>query len=343
MRSQLPVTFNNIVSLENLLESWDEFIVGKRSRKDIQLFGLNLMDNLMALHRALVRGSYRHGPYQAFSISDPKPRSIHKASVRDRVLHHAIHKQLYAFFDRTFINDSYSCRKDKGTHKAIKRFRQLAGKVSRNNTRTCWVLKCDIRKFFASIDQGILLYILSIYIPDEKILRLLRQVVGSFHSNEPDKGLPLGNLTSQLLVNIYMNEFDQYVKHRLKARCYLRYADDFATLSDDRSELEKLIDPIQQFLDKCLLLKLHPDKIVINTIASGVDWLGWVQFPHHLVLRTTTKRRMQKKLQYTPSPESLASYLGLIRHGNADSLRVELLDSYRLATKGGYEDRLVYS
>ncbi|MFH1353775.1 MAG: hypothetical protein ABIH36_00640, partial [bacterium] len=122
-----------------------------------------------------------------------------------------------------------------------------------------------------------------------------------------------------------------------------RYADDFAILSFDKDELKQFIDPIEQFLDQCLQLELHPDKISIKTIASGVDWLGWVQFPHHLVLRTTTKRRMQRKLQNTPSPESLASYLGLIQHGNADSLRVELLDSYRLSMKGGYEERLVYS
>jgi len=114
-------------------------------------------------------------------------------------------------------------------------------------------------------------------------------------------------------------------------------------LSDNQSDLERLIDPMQQFLDKCLQLKLHPDKISIKTIASGVDWLGWVKFPHHLVLRTTTKHRMQRKLQRAPSPESLASYLGLIQHGDTDSLRVELLDSYRLATRGGYEERLVYS
>lgn len=342
MRSQLPVKFDDIVSLENLLEAWDEFIVGKRSRKDVQLFGLNLMDNLMALHHDLVRGRYQHGPYQAFSISDPKPRNIHKASVRDRVIHHAIYKKLYPFFDRTFIIDSYSCRKDKGTHKAIKQFRHLAGKVSRNNTRTCWVLKCDIRKFFASIDQGILLYIISTYIPEERVLWLLEKIVSSFYSTKLSKGLPLGNLTSQLLVNIYMHEFDQYAKHRLKARCYLRYADDFVILSSDKDELKQLIDPIQQFLAKCLQLELHPDKISIQTIASGVDWLGWVQFPHHLVLRTTTKQRMRRKIQNMPSPESLAAYLGLIQHGDADSLRVELLDSYRLSMTGGYEDRLVY-
>lgn len=343
MRSQLPAKYDDIISLDNLLEAWDEFIVGKRSRKDVQLFGLNLMDNLMDLHHDLTHGRYQHGPYQAFSISDPKPRSIHKASVRDRVLHHAIYKKLYPFFDRTFIADSYSCRLDKGTLKAIKRFRQLASKTSRNNTQTCWVLKCDIRKFFASIDQGILLYILSIYIPDKKILGLLERIITSFQSTEQGKGLPLGNLTSQLLVNIYMNEFDQYVKHRLKVRYYLRYADDFAILSASKNELSELIDPIQKFLDQCLQLELHPDKVSINTLASGVDWLGWVQFPHHLVLRTATKQRMQRKLRRVPSPESLASYLGLIQHGNADSLRVELLDSYRLLMKGGYEDRLVYS
>jgi hypothetical protein len=146
MRSQLKTTFEDIASMDNLLEAWGEFIKGKRSKKDVQAFGLHLMDNLMELHYDLMHRSYQHGPYHAFSISDPKPRSIHKASVRDRVLHHAIYKKLYPFFDRTFTSDSYSCRLNKGTHKALKRFRVMMNQVSRSDTRTCWVLKCDIKK-----------------------------------------------------------------------------------------------------------------------------------------------------------------------------------------------------
>jgi retron-type reverse transcriptase len=122
----------------------------------VEEFSLRFTDNIFSLHRELKNGSYKHGGYHAFNISDPKPRNIHKASVCDRLLHHAIYRASYPFFDRTFIADLYSCREGKGTHRAMKRFAFFARKAGRNNTRTVWVLKCDIRKFFASIDHGIL-------------------------------------------------------------------------------------------------------------------------------------------------------------------------------------------
>src|SRR3989344_6066402 len=128
----------------------------------------------------LCNKTYRHGYYKHFRISDPKPRDIHKASVRDRILHHALYRKLYQFFDRTFISDSYSCRLGKGTHRAMNRFRDFAYKASKNYTRTCWVLKCDIRKFFANIHHETLYGILEQYIQDERTHWLIRQVIGSF-------------------------------------------------------------------------------------------------------------------------------------------------------------------
>lgn len=320
MRKQLEVTYEHIISLDNLLAAYTEFVRGKRYKPDVEVFGRHLMDNLIDLHRDLKEHTYQHGPYHAFAISDPKPRSIHKASVRDRVLHHAIYRVLYPFFDQTFIADSYSCRITKGTHAALNRFQLFARQISRNHRRTCWVLKCDITKFFASIDQGILLYLLSLSIPDQDITWLLERVIGSFYSTALGKGLPLGNLTSQLLVNIYMNEFDQYVKHRLKAKHYIRYADDFVLFSSDRSWLEEQTELIRNFLGQCLRLQLHPRKVSIQTIASGVDFLGWVHFPEHRVLRTATKRRMMRRLNEHPTNETIQSYLGLLQHGNAYQL-----------------------
>ena len=214
--------YDTTISLENLLEAWKEFVRGKRSRKDVQVFGRNLMANIISLHRDLVAQTYVHSAYEHFRISDPKPRDIHKASVRDRLLHHALHRTLYPFFDRVFITDSFSCRLGKGSHRALNRFRAFVYAASRNNTRAVFVLKCDIRKFFANIDHAVLGAILEKYIPDKDILRLLGKIVGSFCSARPGIGLPLGNLTSQLLVNIYMNEFDQYVKHALKVKQYIR-------------------------------------------------------------------------------------------------------------------------
>ncbi|MBI2055344.1 MAG: RNA-directed DNA polymerase, partial [Candidatus Sungbacteria bacterium] len=171
--------------------------------------------------------------------------------------------------------------------------------------------------------------VLEEYIFDRDILWLLGNVVGSFSSSRPGVGLPLGNLTSQLLVNVYMNGFDHYIKHGLKARCYIRYADDFVVISESRDWLERQIPRIGTFLEGKLGLELHPQKVFIKTLASGVDFLGWVHFPEHRVLRTTTKKRMVKKIEENKSPETIASYLGLLRHGNAYKIREEALNRYR--------------
>ena len=318
-------TYEDIISIENLLEAWKEFVRGKRKKRDVQEFQYTLMDNILALHRELAAKTYAHGPYHAFNISDPKPRNIHKASVRDRLLHHALYRKLYPFFDRTFIADSYSCRKGKGTHRAMNRFRAFAYHVSYNHTRTCWVLKCDVRKFFASIDQGILMGILAKRIADERVACLLGRVVSSFHSTEEGKGLPLGNLTSQLLVNIYMNKFEQFVKHRLKAKYYIRYADDFVILSHDRAWLAEILPRVEEFLRANFRLHLHPDKVFVRTFASGVDFLGWVHFPDHRVLRTATKRRMLRNCAANRENENVIdSYVGFLSHGNARKLRAKI-------------------
>ena len=312
--------YENIISLENLLAAWEEFVKGKRKRADVQEFGRYLMDNLIALHRDLVSGIYQHGGYHHFKISDPKPRDIHKASVRDRLVHHALYRELYPFFDRTFIADSYSCRLEKGTHKAMDRFKTFSYQVSKNNTHTCWVLKCDIRKFFASIDQQVLIEIVGRYLSDERVRTLVANIVGSFNSGTIGKGLPLGNLTSQLFVNIYMNEFDQFVKHKLKSRRYIRYADDFIIFSEDRNHLFETLSYMAVFLRDRLKLKMHPNKVSIQTLASGVDFLGWVHSPDHRVLRTSTKRRMLKAISGNPSNATLMSYHGMLSHGNAHKL-----------------------
>lgn len=288
------------------------------------MFQTHFLDNIITLHNDLAHQQYQHGGYHGFNISDPKPRNIHKALVRDRLLYHAIHRKLYPFFDCLFIADSFSCRVSKGTHKALDRFTVLSRKVSKNGTKTCWVLKCDIKKFFATIDHNILLKIMTLFIPDQKLRWLLGRIIESFHTH-PNKGLPLGNLTSQLFVNIYMNEFDQFVKHKLKARYYIRYADDFVCISRNKAELEEMLCHIANFLYHKLQLNLHPHKVSIKTLASGVDFLGWVHFPTHRVLRTTTRKRMMKKLSQGPSGKAVQSYLGLLQHGNTHKLQQEVV------------------
>lgn len=329
---QLVHNFCDIICVENLLTAWKEFVKGKRNKKDVQEFSLRLMDNIFTLHHELADGTYVHGGYKFFKINDPKPRDIHKASVRDRLLHHAIYRILYPFFERTFIADSYSCRLGKGTHRAVGKLRRYFRKVSRNSTCACWALKCDIKKFFSNIDHAILINILREYIPEEKIIWLLERVISSF-----SPGIPLGNLTSQLFANVYLNKLDQFVKHKLKAKYYVRYADDFVILSGNKQWLEKQIKPISNFLEEELKLELHPEKISIRKFRQGIDFLGYVVLPHHTVLRTKTKRRMlkkikQKKLDWLNGKiseesfnQSLQSYLGILKHCRGYKIRRRIL------------------
>lgn len=317
--------YQNIISIENLCKAWREFVCGKKSKKDVAEFSLNLSQNIFRLHEDLRTKTYRHAAYEAFSISDPKPRSIHKAAVRDRLLHHAIYRTLYPLFDKKFIYDSYSCRHLKGTHRALNRFRQFVAQASESHSRACWVLKCDIRKFFASIDQATLIQIVKRHVNDTDTIWLIERIVESFQSTGFGKGLPLGNLTSQLLVNVYMNEFDQFVKHTLKQKHYIRYADDFVIMHHNKDILVDVLSKVQDFLGESLKLSLHPDKVFLKTAASGVDFLGWIHFPHHRVLRTATKRRMFKRIEVQEGKkETVQSYLGLLKHGNGSKLQQKI-------------------
>ncbi len=319
-------SYYTIIKVENLLHAWQGFLPGKKNRIDVAAFQNRLMNNICDLHQELADKTYRHGEYHAFNISDPKPRNIHKATVRDRLLHHLLHAELYPYFDKKFIYDSYSCRVGKGTHKAIDRFRGFGWFVSKNNTRVCWVLKCDIRKFFANIDHIILKDLLGRYIKDRDFLQLLDHIIDSFSSDgRIDVGLPLGNLTSQLLVNVYMNEFDHFMKRTLKVTHYIRYADDFVILHESQEYLNALIPLIAEFLGDKLKLSLHPDKVFVKTLGSGVDFLGWVHFPHHRVLRTATKRRMFANPGiYTVDDAVRKSYEGLLKWGNSRKILLEI-------------------
>ena len=317
--------FEEIISLSNLFRAWNEFKHGKIKKQDIAEFSAVLEESVFALHESLVSGSYRHGSYKSFHIYDPKRRHIHKALPIDRLLHHAIFRVLEPRFDPQFIFDSYSSRKGKGIHKAHARFREFARKLSRNNTKTVWVLKCDIRKFFDSVDHGVLCALLSKVIRDEKTKALMEGIIASF-SAAPGKGIPLGNLTSQLFSNVYLDPFDQYVKRVLRVKKYIRYADDFVILDNDRETLLELLPKLGGYLNETLKLSMHPDKILIRKWNQGIDFLGYVIFPHHQVLRTKTKRRILGKIKLLSTmrdrgkvsdkdfTHTLASYAGLLAH-----------------------------
>ncbi len=305
----------------------------------MQKFEFNLEDNLFQLHQELTNKTYQHSHYTSFVIRDPKIRRIHKFFVRDRVLHHAVFRILYPLFDRGFVFDSYSCRLNKGAHCAVERLEKFCRKLSKNNSKNIFVLKCDIEKFFDSVDQKILLMLIKKKVKDKNAIWLINKILQSFEKNK-GKGLPLGNVTSQLFANIYLNEFDQFVKHHLKIKYYLRYCDDFVILHEKRSGLMGVINIIDGYLQEKLRLKLHHNKIITRKYHQGIDFLGYVVLPHYRVLRTKTKNRIFKKfarrsMEYRCGlisegtlKQSLQSYLGVFSHVKAFKLSKELENKF---------------
>ena len=330
-----------ISTLEDIFLGWEEFRQGKKRKRDVLFFDRYLENNLFNLHESLRDRTYIPGGYKQFYVRDPKLRLIHKASVRDRVVHHIVSRELEKIFEPTFYAHSYSCIKNKGTHKGVRAIQSMARKVSKNNTKTCWVLKCDIKKFFASVNHNALLRIVSRRISDKDFLDLIEKIIGSFYSDRTNdlqdkKGIPIGNLTSQYFANIYLNEFDYFMKQRLKVKFYIRYADDFVVLSSDKFYLEQLITPIQQFLASELDLELHPNKIIFRKFSSGVDFLGYVIFPYCILPRTKTKRRLLRKIrtrikEYKAGKitieklnQTIQSYLGYLGHANTYKFKRQL-------------------
>ena len=328
--------YNEIISLNNLFAAWYEFKRGKIKKQDVQKLSFNLEDNIFNLHQELKNKTYQHSRYESFYIQDPKLRHIHKACVKDRVVHQALFRILYHLFDRKFIYDSYSCRLNKGTHKGVLRLEKFSCKVSKNHTKTAYALKCDIKKFFENINHSILLGLIEKTINDSDTLWLINKIIKSFKSRF-NQGLPLGNVTSQLFANIYLNELDQFMKHKLKEKYYLRYCDDFVILSNDKKYLLNIIKPISEFLSAKLNLNLHQDKIIIRKLNQGVDFLGYVVLPHYKLLRTKTKKRIYRKLKLSKEQykddlitrelfyQILQSYLGMLKHCRGHKIKKKLL------------------
>lgn len=229
-----------------------------------------------------------------FILRDPKTRKISKSDFRDRVIHHALCNIIEPLFDKSFIYDSYANRKGKGSLKAIKRFDQFKRKVSKNNTRSSFVLKADISHYFDEVDLTILIDLIKKKVKDERVIWLIKQILNNFSIN--NKGMPLGNLTSQFFANIYLNELDQFVKHKLKAKYYIRYVDDFVILHNNKNLLENYKFAIESFL-KNLKLKLHPDKSKIFNLNRGISFLGYRIFYYHKLLRKSNLRKFNKNLK----------------------------------------------
>ncbi len=283
------------------------------------LFERHLEDNLFNLRDELSTDRYRHSPYEQFTIHDPKQRTIHKACVKDRVVHQAIINVIEPIFEKRFIYDSYSCRVGKGTHAAVRRLRVFLLRASDNNTKTVYAVKCDVRKFFDSVDHKILIDLLAHRIDCRKTMKLLKDVIDSF-SVSFKVGIPLGNLTSQLFANVYLHELDWFIKLSLNVQYYVRYCDDFVMLADSCADAIDLAEQADAFLFENLNIQLHPNKIHIRTWKQGVDFLGYVVLAHVTIVRPGTAERALRHANV----ENVSSYLGLCKHADAYELARQL-------------------
>ncbi len=322
--------FPKIISCRNIVLAFKKASKLKGFRRSVLIFEKNLSLNLIGIVRDLTKGTYKHGKYRFFKVFEKKERQISAAPFRDRVVHHAVYQVLNPIYDRKFIFDSFANRDEKGTHRAVIRLqyflrkndllRQGYGGHERESLaprkhlekENLYCLKCDIAKCFPSINHKKLIEIIQKTIQDQKVLWLLREIIASFETgNEFDslfasdspflkfrpRGIPIGNLTSQLFINIFLNELDQYIKHKLKIRYYIRYVDDFVILSPNKKYLHQTRDRIRMFLREELLLELHPKKQSIFPVEKGIDFLGHVIFKNFTLLRKSNKEAFRKKLK----------------------------------------------
>ena len=308
--------FKEVYAFENLLCAYLRARRGKGSREEVAQFGWHREASLLALQEELRSGTYRHGIYRQFIVSDSKRREIKAAPFRDRVVHHAVVAELEPIFDKGFIFDTYACRKGKGTRAALMRFERFA-RVSR------YALMMDISKYFASIDHTTLMALVARKVQDERMLTLCRIIIDSSH-DAPGRGIPIGNLTSQLFANIYLNELDQYAKHTLRMRRYVRYMDDIVILADDKKELHATKDAVAAFARERLHLSLHPRKVQVLPTAPGVNFLGYRIYARHRLLRTGTVKRFVAHVKDAGggvlSEDAIRSWLVYARDGASRGL-----------------------
>ena len=301
--------YEELYSYENLEYAYQRARKGRTQKSYVLEFEKNIKKNLLELQRDLQFHSYRPKPLVSFLIKDPKVRIISKSHFRDRIVHHGICRIIEPLFEKSFIYDSYANRLGKGTSKALERFECFKRKVSKNNTLSSYVLKADIKKYFETMNQEILLSLVKTKIKDEKVLFLIKTILKNY-STGPGKGMPLGNLSSQFFANVYLHELDLFVKHTLKVKYYLRYVDDFIILKNDPRTLEKYKLQIQAFLKEKLSLTLHPEKSKILYLKQGIPILGFRIFPHHKLLRRGNMQRRIKELKKQKElyKESFISY-----------------------------------
>ena len=322
--------YYKICDFQNLHLAFYKTAKGRRYDHDILKFKTHLEENLIQLQIELLNKTYSPSPYRTFKLYEPKERTIYVSPVKDRIVHHAVMNIIEPIWDRLFISDSYACRKGKGTHAGMQRTVSFLRKaIQKWNKAYC--LKCDISRFFPSINHHILLQVIQKKIKCKDTLWLFETIIFNNSADKNDlesKNMPIGNLISQWSANLYLNELDHYIKHILKIEYYIRYMDDFILLHEDKTYLREIKSKIIAFLSDRLKLKLNP-KSDIFPINRGIDFLGYRTWHNNILLRKkniikSTKRF--KKLKSLCSQGlidrerikcSVNSWLGHCKHANA--------------------------
>jgi len=356
----------------DLFQAYFDARKNKRNTINALAFEKHLESNLFDLANEIIERKYTPKPSICFIVNKPVKREIFAADFRDRVIHHFIYNYISPIFEKSFINDSYSCRKEKGTHYGIKRIDHFIRSCSHNYSKNSYILKLDIKGYFMAINKSLLyqkiknelicnknklsfdldliLYLIEKIIfndPREKCMikgkkedwKGLPQTKSLFHA-QPNCGLPIGNLTSQLFGNIYMNEFDHWVKKEFGIKYYGRYVDDFILIHENKYYLQLLIPKLSHFLLSTLKLTLHPDKIYLQHITKGVKYLGAVIKPHKTYIANRTKGNFYNAIEkqnkiarnHKPTKEeqqvfqsSMNSYLGIMKHYKTYKLRKAII------------------
>lgn len=345
--------YEKIYDFDNIYNAYLNARKGKRFRTDALQFSSNLEENLIEIQNELIWKTYQVGKYNQFIITDPKRRLIMALCFKDRVVQWAVYRQLYPIFDKRFIYDSYGCRNGKGSLPAVKRLQYWLRQVDRREDKY-YYLKLDISKFFYSINHDILINILRKTIADNDTIDLLKTIISS-ESNVglPDgfiadcypadeageySGLPIGNLTSQMFANVYLNELDQFCKHTLKTHYYIRYMDDIIILHKDKKHLNKIKNDIERFLNKRLGLCLN-DKTAIRPVNMGIEFVGYRVWATHIKIRKKSIIRMKQRLNEVKSlyakglididdvKATVASYFGFMKNCNSYNLRKKLSET----------------
>jgi retron-type reverse transcriptase len=327
----------------NLILAWRKARKGKTKKDYVIKFEENLIKNLLNLHEELKNQTYFPKPLKTFILRDPKTRKISKATFRDRIVHHAIVNILEPIFEKVFIYDNCANRKGKGNLFALKRFDKFKKKVTKNgkcyrnkfedlNSVFGYCLKADIKHYFQEVNHEILLDIIKRKVRDKKLLELIKKILdNNVESNPIGKGMPLGNLTSQFFANVYLDRLDKFVKHKLRAKYYIRYVDDFVILHESKEKLGAWRTQINEFLGQELKLELHKDKSQVLPLSRGVDFAGFRNFYYFRLLRKRNINSIKSKIKlFNNELMSYNKFVEIFQGWNAYAIWA---NSYKLRNK----------